>query len=245
MTSNETTPQTIPATQADDVAGASELAGLIEQRASTYALIARLYRAEPDAELLAELKGMRFPARTGNAKVDAGYRAIATYLANTWENSLEELAVDFTGTFLGNGIDSHSAAYPFESVYTSEKRLTMQDARDEVLAIYRSVGLDKSATWKEGEDHIALELELMSLLAKRTADALRKGDEEEAAHLLTTQSNFLEDHLQAWVPLFTPEIRRFAKTNFYQGLSTLTDGFLEVDREFLDEILVDKEESEG
>ena len=32
----------------------------------------------------------------------------------------------------------------FESVYTSEKRLLMQEARDEVLAIYRSAGLDLS-----------------------------------------------------------------------------------------------------
>ena len=28
----------------------------------------------------------------------------------------------------------------------------MQDARDEVLAIYRSAGLDKKNSWKEGEE---------------------------------------------------------------------------------------------
>jgi TorA maturation chaperone TorD len=59
--------------------------------------------------------------------------------------------------FIGHGNNAYSAAYPYESVYTSEKRLMMQDARDEVLAIYRSCHLDKAASWKENEDHIAVE----------------------------------------------------------------------------------------
>ena len=37
-------------------------------------------------------------------------------------------------------------------------------------------------------------------MATRTVEALRKGDEDEAVALLTTQKNFLEDHLAAWPP---------------------------------------------
>ena len=200
-----------------------ELIKLIEQRAATYGLLSRLFRVEVDQELLDELHGMRFPASTGNADVDEGYLRLAKYLSNTWESSLTDLAVDYTRVFIGHGVDAYSAAYPFESVYTSEKRLLMQDARDEVLAIYRSAGLDKKNSWKEGEDHVALELEFEQVLANRTADALRKGDEEEAAALLTTQKNFLEDHLLSWVPMMTADMKRFAKTDLYQGLAYLTD----------------------
>ena len=81
---------------------------------------------------------MRFPASTGNKNVDEGYRLMAKFMSNVWENSLTDLAVDYVRTFIGHGVDAFSAAYPFESVYTSEKRLLMQEARDEVLAIYRS-----------------------------------------------------------------------------------------------------------
>ena len=83
--------------------------------------------------------------------------------------------MDYTRVFIGHGVDAYSAAYTYESEYTSETRLLMRDARAEVLAIYRSAGLDKKNSWKEGEDHVALELEFEQVLANRTAEALRKG----------------------------------------------------------------------
>lgn len=217
------------------------LASLVKQRADTYGLLSRLYRVEVDQELLDELCGMRFPASTGNADVDRGYRLMATYLSNLWENSVTDLAVDYVRCFIGHGVDAYSAAYPFESVYTSEKRLLMQEARDEVLAIYRSAGLDKQSTWKEGEDHIAVELEFMQIIAQRTADALLRGDDDEAFNLLLTQRNFAEDHLLSWVPMMTADLKRFAKTDFYRGLAFLTEGFLATDREFLEDITTEED----
>lgn len=213
------------------------LISITEQRSATYGLLSRLYRVEVDEEFLKEMKGMRFPAATGNSQVDEGYRLIATFLSNTWGNTITDLAIDYVRTFIGHGVDAFSAAYPYESVYTSEKRLMMQDARDEVLAIYRSQGLDKQETWKEAEDHLALELEFMQILANRTVDALKAGDEDGAIDLLTTQKNFLEDHLMAWVPMMTSDMRRFAKTDLYRGLASLTDGFMTVDFEFLQDLL--------
>lgn len=213
------------------------LISITEQRSATYGLLSRLYRVEVDEEFLKEMKGMRFPAATGNSQVDEGYRLIATFLSNTWGNTITDLAIDYVRTFIGHGVDAFSAAYPYESVYTSEKRLMMQDARDEVLAIYRSQGLDKQETWKEAEDHLALELEFMQILANRTVDALKAGDEDAAIELLTTQKNFLEDHLMAWVPMMTSDMRRFAKTDLYKGLASLTDGFMTVDFEFLQDLL--------
>jgi TorA maturation chaperone TorD len=113
----------------------------------------------------------------------------------------------------------------------------MQDARDEVLAIYRSAGLGKKSTWKESEDHISLEMEYLQILCQRTVDALKKGDEDAASARLQDQRSFLVDHLAAWVPMMTADMRRFAKTDLYQGLSYLTEGFLETDVEFLEDIL--------
>ncbi len=228
-------------TQTAETASADELITLMEQRAATYGLLSRLYRVELDQEMLDQLRGMRFPAATGNSDVDEGYLRIARFLSNTWENSITDLSVDYVRVFIGHGVDAFSAAYPFESVYTSEKRLLMQDARDEVLAIYRANGLDKKDTWKEGEDHLALELEFEQTLANRTVEALRRGDEEEAAALLTTQQNFLSDHLISWVPMMTADMKRFAKTDLYQGLAYLTDGFLDTDRAFLEDILTEEE----
>ncbi len=117
----------------------------------------------------------------------------------------------------------------------------MQEARDEVLAVYRSEGLDKLPSWKESEDHIALELEFMAVLGDRIVAAAEASDEAEVERLLSTQRNFLEDHLASWAPLMTADLRRFAQCGLYQGLASLTDGFLQVEEEFFDEIF----EAEG
>ena len=188
------------------------------------------------------MRSMRFPVKSGNDNVDEGYRLFAKFLSNTWENSLTELAVDYSRVFIGHGVDAFSAAYPYESVYTSEKRLLMQDARDEVLAIYRSCGLDKQESWKEGEDHIALELEFEHILAERTVEALKKDDEESAIGLLTTQKNFLEDHLGSWVGMLVVDMKRFAKTDLYLGLAYLVEGFIATDQAFLEDLLADNED---
>ena len=214
----------------------NDLAELCAQRDSTYALLARLYRVEVDQPLLDGLHATRFPAATGSTKANAGYRALAEYLSNIDERSTTELAVDFARVFIGYGVDSYAAAFPFESVYTSAKRLMMQGARDEVLALYRAEGVDKSADWKDGEDHVALELEFMKTLAERAAKALHEGDEAEAARLLQVQHAFLDDHLRKWLPTFTRDMGIFAKTDLYLGLARLTAGFLQVEEEFMAEV---------
>lgn len=210
---------------------------IFDQRADTYGFLSRLYRKEVSQELLDEMHGLHYPVSTGNDDSDEGYRLIATYLSGIWENTVTELAADFMRVFFGHGYDGHAAAYPYESVYTSEKRLLMQDARDEVLALYRAAGLKKDESWKDAEDHIALELEYMQILSHRTADALRAGDSDTAYSLVKTQRNFLLDHLGGWAPLLTEQIRHFAKTDFYRGLAYLTDGYLATDQELLEDML--------
>ncbi len=181
-------------------------------------------------ELLDELHDTLWPIETGTDAGDTGNRLITTYLSGIWENTLTELAADYMRTFFGHGYSGHAAAYPFESVYSSEKRLLMQSARDEVLALYRAAGLSKQESWKEGEDHIALELEYLQILSDRTAEALCKGDTDTATSWVRAQYNFLDVHLDSWAPLLTAEVKKFAKTDFYRGLAFLTEGFLETDR---------------
>ena len=225
-------------------AAASEDVNLVElmnARARSYGMLARLFREEVDLPTLRELQKMRFPQATGNAAADEGYHQLYDYLKRAWDDSVTELAIDYVSAFIGHGVNGYSAAYPYESVYTSPKRLMMQEARDEVLAVYRSEGLDKLPSWKESEDHIALELEFMAVLGDRIVTAAEAADEAEVERLLSTQRNFLEDHLASWAPLMTADLRRFAQCGLYQGLASLTDGFLQVEEEFFDEIF----ETEG
>ena len=215
----------------------SELIELFKHRSATYGLLSRLYAKEVDAELLDELHDTLWPIETGTDAGDTGNRLIATYLSGIWENTLTELAADYMRTFFGHGYSGHAAAYPFESVYSSEKRLLMQSARDEVLALYRAAGLSKQESWKEGEDHIALELEFMQRMALRAAEALDDAAEDEVVAYLRTSYDFLENHLLNWVPMLVTDMRMHARTLFYQGLGQLTLGTLQEDEAVLRELL--------
>lgn len=205
-----------------------DMVDYMRMRASTYGFLARLFRKEIGADELAEMRSMQFPAGTGNPDADKGYELMADYLEQAWDGCEEELAIDYVRTFIGHGVNGYSAAYPFESVHTSERRLMMQEARAEVLKVFRD-NLLKRGNWTEGEDHIALELEFMQRMALRCADDLQAGKHSQATEKLETQMDFAKNHLLNWLPILSSEMRRFSKTSFYQGLSYLALGFVEED----------------
>ena len=223
--------------QTEEVVEGCELVDFMTRRARTYGLLARIFRVEVDGKFLEELRHLRFPTSTGNEHVDYGYRTMYNYLKGTWEDTLLDLARDYARTFIGHGNNGRSAAYPFESVHTSEKRLLMQDARDEVLAIYRANLLTKGEEWNDCEDHIALELEFMQVMSERTAKALKEGKEDEAVEMLKTQRAFVGQHLANWVPMFVSDIKYFSQTDLYIGAGELLLGFVQTEVEALDDLL--------
>ena len=219
------------------------LLGLNEQRVNMYGLLSRMYKVEVDQAFYDGLCQASFPSGTGNDDVDAGYRSIALYCAGHREDALLDLARDYARVFIGHGNNAYAAAYPFESVYTSEKRLLMQEARDEIVQVYREGGLQIDPSWRDPEDHIALELEYMQLMARRTCDALREGDDGRALVLLDGQRAFLVRHLVSWTPFLVKDIERLAQTGLYQGVALLTKGLLAEDRRFLESIVTEGEQA--
>lgn len=200
-------------------------------RADVYGLLARFFRVEADQELL-DLLGSA-SQETGTDQMSRGLCAMKAWVGAPGADPLKALAIDYVKAFIGTGIDGHEAAYPFESAYVSENHLLMQASRDEVLAIYLSEDLGRVPSWTVGEDHVALELEFMQTMARRTAEALEAGNEPEADRLLDVQRNFLHDHLGAWAPAFARDTRLFARTDFYRGAADMLEGFMEADIEYL------------
>ena len=217
------------------------LINLCAHRESMYELLGRLFRVEVDQQLFDGLCDAAFPTGTGNDDVDAGYRRIAIYCASHRDDALLDLARDYARVFIGHGNNAYAAAYPFESVYTSEKRLLMQEARDEIVGIYRRGGLELDPGWSDPEDHVALELEYMQIMARRTREALESHDDGRALELLDDQRTFLLRHLVSWTPFLVKDMQRLAQTDLYQGLALLTKGFLAEDRRFLNSVVAVEE----
>ena len=216
-----------------------DLAALMEQRASFYGFLSRLYEKEVDTDLLDQMCAMKLRKSTGNPDVDSANELLHAYLSQRWERTEEDLRIDYARTFFGNGMNGNDAAYPFESVHTSPEHIMMQDARDEVLALYRSEGFEKSEDFKDNEDHIAVELAFEKILVEKALAAVKAEDLPAMAKSFCVQYNFLCDHLLNWVPLLAGGIEHFSKTDFYRAVGRMTMGFLHEEKEFLEEILPD------
>lgn len=216
---------------------ATALAAVLAGQNASYAFLSRLFKREVDNDLLAAIASMRFPADTGNADLDAGYRGIVRFMNHSGERTRSDLAVDFLHTFIGTSQDIKAVAFPYESVYTSSDHLLMQDARDEVLACYRAAEIVLDDDINEPEDHLGFELEFCRILGERALASLETGDEESCERWLSQRRAFVRDHLLNWVPDFSADVQRVARTAFYPAAAQVLLGFLALDSEFLDEVL--------
>lgn len=197
-----------------------------QSRSQMYWLLARLYRLEVEEELLAGLKRVGFPQ--GEGELEAGYARLKSYLDQCGENACEELAVDYASTFLAAGQAKVEAALPYESIYTSEKHIFMQESWEDAVCRYAQKGLGKGETIRDlQEDHLALELEFM-------ANLVEKDPPEE-------QLDFLKSHLLNWVEAFYEDVNRYAKTEFYKAVAEITVAFLKKEEEWISRLVSGQE----
>jgi len=208
------------------------------ERQAMYRFLARAYRKEVDPELLREISQLDFSTDTGVPEIDQGFQMLAHAVRQVNETTLTDWAADYARTFLGAGPKQAGGAFPYESVYTSPRGLLMQEARDQVVDLYRQEGVQRSADFHESEDHLALELEFVAHLCEKTVRALEAQDEDALSRHLQSQRVFLEQHLLAWVPRLCADVAHIATTEFYQAISLITAGYLVIDRDMIDDLLL-------
>lgn len=204
-------------TQEDIIASGADRAGF-------YRFLAGVYLWEPKDAQIEAMASAGFPV--GDDAFGRGYALIAEYLRHRDTGTRQQIAVDYAHTFLGAGNYDKLMAPPYESVYTSEEHLLMQDARDGALSFYRSEGLDLPEENTTPEDHIGFEMQFMATLVERACEALVAGEEGEFARLVRVQREFYAQHLANWLPAFVADIERHCKTDYYRGMAQLTRAFL-------------------
>lgn len=139
-----------------------------------------------------------------------------------------DAAAEFAALLLNMSADP---VFPYESVYTSDERLMMQQARDEVLALYRREGFVRADEVNVPEDHAGIELEFMARLCQREADALEACDAAGVGATRRVQEEFLRAHLVRWMPEFCDDLEKRAKSGLYRGVAQTLRQLLEVEAE--------------
>ena len=207
-------------------------------RAAFYRMISSLFYREVTMEKIAELTQVSWDG-LGDEEGDElaeGLRMMTGAIVKADARTRQKLASDYAHTFLAAGNYEERMAVPYESVYTSEDGLLMQEARDDVYRMFCNEHLGVQEGKQEPEDHISFECEFMALLADRLNDALAQRDWHEAKRLASTAFVFHGNHLENWIDDLCDAVDRCAQTKFYLGLSKATRAFVHADADSVAEI---------
>jgi TorA maturation chaperone TorD len=215
-----------------------QLVAANRSRSTAYGFLSKVYEKEVTVDFLNQLTGSDFISQINIMGEDEGFRLLSTYLKGLAGRDLKqvrlELAVEYAALFLGlrGGV-----YHPSESAYTSSTHWIMRQARDNVMTAYRKAYVEKMKSFSEPEDHIAVELQFMSYLCEKTADAMQGGQKSEGRKWLEMQKEFMNQHILVWVPKFTEDLMKAAELDFYRAIAKITNEFVRVDSQAIEDLV--------
>ena len=190
-----------------------------EARAGFYALLGRLYAGAPDGALLALV------ARADPLAPAVAVDTAATELAQAWERlrsasaatAPEAAADEYQALFVGVG---RSEVSPYASHY-----LAPHSGRPlaEIRAALAALGIARRPESSQFEDHIAVMLETMRMLAA--------GDAERPPAAIAEQREFFEKYIGPWVFECCAAITKTSVARYYGAVAEFTHRFLALERD--------------
>jgi TorA maturation chaperone TorD len=187
-----------------------DLESILAARRYLYSLFQSLLGNEPSSE---QFQAISFPL------VREAFAILALEDTDGFLCVLEQMSVDnaelkgeYTRLFIG---PNKLPAPPWESVYTTGERVIFQRSTLEIRNFYRSQGLIPRMYPKVADDHIALELDFLRLLAERALTAFQTNERESYQEALAASLDFLEEHLLKWVERFADDLMESKKGAFY------------------------------
>lgn len=183
-------------------------------RADLYGLLAALFHAPPSRALLDSIAGA--PAH-GDGVLEVAWRELALVCKSTSQEAARE---EYEALFLGIG---KPEVILYGSYYLAgfmmEKPLV--ELRTELAAL----GLERSASVVESEDHIASLCEVMRYLIA-SDDAVNT--------TVARQKLFFGNHMQAWILDMCGALATHPKAKFYLPVAHLAQCFFEVEMQAFD-----------
>jgi len=176
-------------------------------RAHFYGLIARLFYAAPDAQLVSQLA--RAPALEGDAALAAAWRQMTQACASAFVVALER---EHTELFIGTG---KSEVTPYLSHYVL--RHSMDNPLVELRQQLVAWGIGRREDVGEYEDHISGVCETM-----RFAIAVQQRSHEE-------QKSFFERFVYPGAAAFCDAVSASPKADFYRHAAAFTRAFFAIE----------------
>jgi TorA maturation chaperone TorD len=186
-------------------------------RAELYGLLARLWLAAPDDELLAQFKVAVTQAPAAGGFLEEPWQAlVATMRATTAAQAAEEYDALFQG--VGKPEVFLYGSY-YLAGFLNERPLAL--LRDDLAAL----GLGRDEARAETEDHVAYVFEVMRWLIA--------GDDVAVCNL-EQQRRFFRAHVQPWLERMCDAVEAHPRAAAWKPVAALTRAFVQVEAQGFD-----------
>jgi TorA maturation chaperone TorD len=217
------------------------ITSVLAGRNDSYRMLSRLYLSPLSEQDIDGLIATDFAAVAGaledSGLLSKGFEDMGRALAKRHTGTRQQLATDFTMCFDGVEAVEGQVAVPYASVFLSEKALLNQEPRHEVYRLFRSESIGLKSGVNLPEDHLSFELEFLAVLSERTKKALDAGDTDELIRNLELSRDFINGYILTWFFLLRDRALKILKTRFYRGVLEATEGYLELDRTIIKDLL--------
>ncbi len=214
-----------------------ELLVLTESRSHVYSVLSHFFETEITEEYARDFAST-FDFECTSPELNTTFSRMRECLTDCDEHEIEELAVVFDRVFFGMGPRTAHKAFPYESVYTSVGGRMNQEAWTQVKLIFAAAGFEKNSSFKEPEDHIAVELAFMAEICNQITDAINADEVDTAETLIARQKQFMDEHILNWIKPFYADVQKATnEQGFYSLLMIATYLFIELDQEILLELI--------
>jgi TorA maturation chaperone TorD len=197
--------------QADErISGCEELAGLAHLRQAAYRLLSETFMPltprKPD-ELQAAARDMREPCQraagfTFFPALDSYVEAASSLSSGDGPRLVRERAGLFGPNTVTNPVPLHEAGFLHRTEESSGLMLASLEQH------FASAGVSLVAGGAGMPDHISTELDFLSILCGREADAWEAAEFKDVRRAQDRQRRFLESHPANWLPLLCGELDR-------------------------------------
>lgn len=197
-------------------------------RAALYRLLGEGL-AYPTADGVDLLRGPYLTAAVrATGQVDAETAAAMRQLCSARDElDLERAEADHIALF---GHARSSRVVPYEGPYLTTNLFQESDALADVAGFYRAFGVTPAARQAERQDHVAMQLEFLYLLAYKEGHALRHDGAERAELCRDAQRAFLRAHLGRWAEPFFGGMHAAASGKWHLALAGVGLAFMRLER---------------
>lgn len=186
-------------------------------RAELYGLLARLFLAPPDDDLLARLRLAPTTAPMPGAFLESSWTDL---VGAARAADAAQIAAEYDALFIGIG-KPEVFLYASHHIAGALNEKPLVELRDTL----RRLGLARSEAMVETEDHVAYLCEVMRYLIAGDDLAVRN---------LASQQRFFDAHLRGWSARMLEQLAAHPQAAFYRALALFAAAFFQVEAQAFD-----------